>query len=389
MGTLGGRRRGLGITLGGALAALLTSVATAHAIGGWQLVRPAAVTPPVSFWASAAVPGTGVLWLAGAAYPSAPLVFERRAGGRWVAMPGPATADPVVITGMDASARDDVWAVGFSDPAVGPTRPIAEHWDGSRWSVVPMPAPDRGGRVSAVAARGPRDAWAVGWAGSRPLIERWNGRAWRMTPSPTVAGSLTGVAVVPGSRAVWAVGFRPGQPEGSLTLTERWDGSTWRVVASPNLSNSPDPPVSELSAVAAVNRRDVWAVGTGAVPASSGGERLLVEHWNGDRWTAVPGQPTGTFSPDIARIPGTRILWLVATRSSGAEEDEAFSERITPRGWSVIPTSSPDQGCEHSNQLVTVSAGADGTVWAAGFHFHLANGCGDAVTGPLLMRHAG
>jgi hypothetical protein len=376
------------LAVAAAIGVAFSGIATAHAVGGWQLVRPAAVTPPVSFGASAVVPGSGVLWLAGAEYSSAPVVFERRVGGRWVAIAGAATSDPVVVTGMDASARDDVWAVGYSEPAAGPPQPVAEHWDGSRWSLVPMPAPDGGGQVRAVAVRGRRDAWAVGWSGSSQLIERWDGRAWRIMPAPAVPGFLSGVAVVPGSPVVWAVGGRPGQPDGGLTLTERWGGRAWRVLPSPNLSNSPSAPDSGLSAVAAVSAHDVWAVGSGLIPSSAGGERLLVEHWNGDRWSILSGQPTGTFSPDIARVPRTRILWIVATRESGAEENETFSERITPRGWSVIPTPSPDQGCEHSDELVTVSADAGGTVWAAGFHYHLANGCGDAVTGPLLMQHA-
>jgi hypothetical protein len=384
MNRLGGSRRAWRIAICGALAAALSGAAMALAVGGWQLVRPAAVTPAVSLEASAAVPGTDVLWLAGAEYPTAPVVFERRSGGRWAVMPGPATSDPVVVTGMDASARDDVWAVGYSEPAAGPPQPVAEHWNGSRWSLVPVPAPTAGGQLRAVAARSSADAWAVGWSGSAQLIEHWDGHAWQMTALPAVAGNLSGVAVVPGSPVVWAVGTRPGRPAGSLTLTERWNGQAWRVIPSPNLSNSPDAPTSGLTAVAAVNRRDVWAVGDGFVP---GGDRLLVAHWNGVRWAILPGQPAGTFSPDIARVPGTRTLWIVATRASGAEENETFSERITPRGASVIATPSPDQGCEHSDQLVTVSAEA-GTVWAAGFHYHLANGCGDAVTGPLLMRHA-
>jgi hypothetical protein len=269
-----------------------------------------------------------------------------------------------------------------------PPMPVAEHWDGSRWSPVSMPAPDEGGQLSAVAVRSARDAWAVGWSGSAALIEHWDGQAWRTTPPPARAGSLSGVTVVPGSPVVWAVGTRPGQPDGSLTLTERWDGQAWQVIPSPNLSNSPDAPTRSLSAVAAVDQQDVWAVGNGLVPSSAGGDRLLVEHWNGVRWTVLPGQPTGTFSPDVARVPGTRTLWIVATRASGAEENETFSERITTRGGSVTATPSPDQGREHSDQLATVSAEGDGTVWAAGLHYHLANGCGDAVTGPLLLRHA-
>ena len=359
------------------------------ASGGWELVRSAHHSPPLTFQAAAAVPGTNVVWLAGAEYPTAPVVFERWMGGRWTAFPAPGTPRKVEVFGMAAAGPGDLWAVGSSTPATGPPQPVAEHWNGVRWSAIPVPSPASGGRLMAASARGSDDVWAVGAAGLAPLIEHWNGRRWHIVSSPSLgAGAhLDGVTVVPRSTTVWAVGTRPARPYGAFaTLTERWDGHRWRVHASPSYASGAAGPASGLGPVAALGDGDVWAVGGGSTAA---GDRLLVEHWDGRRWSILPGQPGGVTAAGIARVPGTRTLWVVGSRGSGAETNETFTERLGPGGWSVVASPSPDQGCEHSDQFTAVAATANGTVWAAGYHYHLATGCGDAVTGPLVARYLG
>src|SRR5439155_11522199 len=84
---------------------------------------------------------------------------------------------------------------------------------------------------------------------------------------------LSGVAAL-GDRDVWAVG-----DNGLRAAILRWDGRTWRSVASSVFALDVD----------AVSAKDVWAVG-----ASSPGPNAfaLAEHWNGRRWStvAVPGR---------------------------------------------------------------------------------------------------
>jgi hypothetical protein len=357
------------------------------ASGDWEVVRTAHHSPPLAFQAASAVPGTNVVWIAGAAYLTAPVVFERWSAGRWTAFRAPTTPSMAIVAGMDAAGPGDLWAVGSSASATGPPRPLAEHWNGVRWSVIPVPSPASGGRLAAVSARARDDVWAVGWAGTASLIEHWDGRRWRIVPSPSLppGARLTGVTIVPRSATVWAVGVRPSRPDGAFaTLSERWSGRRWHVVPSPSYANGASGPASGLTAVAAVGDSDVWAVGGGS---TSAGDRLLVEHWDGDHWAMLPRQPAAAFAADIARVPGTRTLWAVGSRASGAETTDTFSERIRPGGWSIKASPSPDQGCEHTNQFMAVAASANGTVWAAGYHSHLTSGCGDAVTGPLVARH--
>jgi hypothetical protein len=52
--------------------------------------------------------------------------------------------------------------------------------------------------------------------------------------------------------------------------------SDWRVSASPKLPGS-----NHLNGVAAVSRRDVWAVGVRAAVENNAGGRTLAEHWDG------------------------------------------------------------------------------------------------------------
>lgn len=346
-------------------------------------------SPRLVFRAASAVPGSNVVWIAGAAYPTAPVVFERWSAGQWTAFSAPTTASLADVAGMDAASPGDLWAVGSSASATGPPRPLAEHWNGVRWSVVAVPSPASGGRLADVSARARDDVWAVGWSETASLIEHWNGRRWRIVPSPPLpqGARLDGVTKVPRSAAVWAVGVRPAEPDGAFaTLTERWNGRRWRIVSSPSYANGASGPASGLTAVAAAGDGDVWAVGGGS---TSAGDRLLVEHWDGDRWVRLPRQPATASAAGIARVPGTRTLWVVGSRASSAETTETFTERIRPGRWDVVASPSPDQRCEHSNQFLAVAASANGTVWAAGDHYHLASGCGDAVTGPLVARHRG
>lgn len=387
----GVRQRAARVAAGLLLVSTMAAVPAAEATAGWQLATTPPVRPSVALVAATAVPGTNVVWLAGVGIPTAaPIVFERRSSdGSWTVFRAPATSDTIVLQAMSATAPDDVWAVGTTAPTgPEPPQPVAEHWDGGRWSLVPVPAPVGGGQLMGISARTAKDAWAVGSSGSGvPLLEHWDGRGWRMQAAPVPNAQLNGVAVVPHSPVVWAVGVRAGRRAGSqVTLVVRRSRGHWRVVPSPSYTAGPAGPRSELRAVVAIDAREAWAVGRGETPT---GVRTLVEHWSGGRWTALPGrQPVNTEPRALARIPGTSAVWAVGSRYPYAESSLTFSERITPNGWQVVPTPSPDRGCEYANDLSAVTITADGTAWAAGAHGHLANGCGDlAVGGPLLMRH--
>lgn len=85
------------------------------------------------------------------------------------------------------------------------------------WSVVDSPnVGSSSNELSGVAAVSASNSWAVGdylpsGSTSLTLIEHWNGTSWSVVASPNHVGSignvLSGVARVPGSSNIWAVGF--------------------------------------------------------------------------------------------------------------------------------------------------------------------------------------
>ncbi len=124
----------------------------------------------------------------------------------------------------------------------------------------------------AVAAIGSRDAWAVGSAtplggADHGLVEHWNGRLWAdWSPAARVANlkssDLTAIAA-PARTDVWIGGS--GATDSYALF---WNGSRWRQLwlRKPIL----------ISAIAAFSPRDVWVFGDDNGPA--------VDRWDGHRW---------------------------------------------------------------------------------------------------------
>ncbi|HEX3491800.1 MAG TPA: hypothetical protein VHU92_20815 [Streptosporangiaceae bacterium] len=140
-------------------------------------------------------------------------------------------------------------------------------------------------QFNSIVANSPTDVWAVGGSGdnaleqggspSTTLIEHWNGTAWSIVPSPSpgTGADLTGVATSSASNGVWAVGSdTPSGTTGAQTLTLSWNGTAWTTVASPDNGNP-----STLSGVAALPGSSVlWAVGRSG--ASGSGNPLVLEN---------------------------------------------------------------------------------------------------------------
>ncbi|HET6260904.1 MAG TPA: hypothetical protein VFG99_01540 [Chloroflexia bacterium] len=116
-------------------------------------------------------------------------------GTQWSAVTSPNVG---ILHGLDASAPDDVWAIGGNDIL---------NWDGTQWSVVPAPSV---GTLNGITALSTNDAWAVGNNGTL----HWDGAQWSVVPGPGV-GVLKAVrALAP--QDVWAVGT---YPDGNVTRT--------------------------------------------------------------------------------------------------------------------------------------------------------------------------
>jgi hypothetical protein len=154
---------------------------------------------------------------------------------------------------------------------------------------------------------------------------------------------------------VWAVGrdccVAYGSQEYNNSLIEHWDGSGWTIV--PSASNQPAD--TELRGVAAVSRRDVWAVGYSTFP-----NQALVEHWDGKRWKAVstPFEPDGQLLSVVGLARNN--VWAV-----GQGNGNALIEHWDGKAWSVVNNSSGSNPSALTT-LWSVSASGPNDIWAVG-----------------------
>jgi hypothetical protein len=159
-------------------------------------------------------------------------------GTAWSIVPSP-SPDPKgnVLAAVGGFSATNVWAVGcqgLSETTTGVppgTRTLTEHWNGTTWSAVSSPSVGDEDSLTGVAAPSAAVAATVGsdnnTSGSIPiartLAEAWTGTTWSVAPTPNVGTSdnlLKGVAAIPGSVAIWAVGFHltPGGPYQTVIL---------------------------------------------------------------------------------------------------------------------------------------------------------------------------
>jgi hypothetical protein len=232
-------------------------------------------------------------------------LIERWDGAHWAQVPSPNPAGGKfgynLLQAVAVTSSTSVWAVGYSDTGRGHLRTLVEHWNGSTWAIVPTPNANRRNNYlnSVATVPGTGHVWAFGahrtststnhtlvlhlgargwtvdptpnpfrddvftdgtvihtgasntvWAVGNHLVERRTPSGWHFVPVPNPGDRLQGVAQIPGTDHLWAVGDH--QPGGALT--ERWNGHAWRVIPNPAIRGG-------LFAVTALSRTNAWAVG--------------------------------------------------------------------------------------------------------------------------------
>jgi hypothetical protein len=220
------------------------------------------------------------------------------------------------------------------------------------------------GTLLAVSGTSPGNVWAVGYrgptvSGSTTLIEHWNGTSWRVVPSPSPGTGkgrenlLFGVTAVSAADA-WAVGYYASGSDPfdqtSHALIEHWNGTRWTQVTCPCSSSETGAPV--LTAVTAVSRSDIWAVGDGV-------SRPLIVHWNGRTWSAarLPGTAEDGLTGVSAASAGS--AWATGT---DVTSNSALTARWNGRRWAWVRSSEPDR----SRYLEAVAATSRTSAWAVG-----------------------
>jgi hypothetical protein len=300
-------------------------------------------------------------------------LIEHWNGSVWGIIPSPNVNDDVtnILTGVDAVARNNVWAVGTHTHSDGAFhRSLVEHWDGTRWNIVPSQDDDSSRILNAVVGLASSDIWAVGGATTGTLAERWDGNILAIVPSPNTpinSDALHGVAAL-STKDAWAVGSYTNGSR-SLTLAEHWDGSRWSIMPSPNIQ--PQQDVSDyntLRGVAGISPTDVWAVGEYSFEGA--GRHIigytLVEHWDGSAWSIVASPTNGNYSTLTAvSALAANDVWAVGySDTSGIYLNlQPIIEHWDGTSWSLVPN--PDLGTNF-NFLYGVAAISANDVWAVG-----------------------
>jgi hypothetical protein len=273
-----------------------------------------------------------------------------------LSLPGP-------LVGVDAIASDDVWAVGSrpnpadADEDIG----LAEHWDGTSWKEFRTP---KFGELTAglvdVSMSGPSDGFAVGSKGQRSfrdrqiVVERWDGSAWTVSPAPDQSFNdvLTGVSARSPNDA-WAVGaYSTGGTGRGHILIEHWNGTRWTIMAAPDVGPA------ELNEVDALAKDDVWAVGFA-------GSRTLILHWDGASWRRVPSPNRGSVTNELSDVSGAgrNDVWAVGTAQSG----EPYPGRTIALHWDGVRWTRVASSSPSSGDVVTaVAAVSTQTAWMVG-----------------------
>jgi hypothetical protein len=168
--------------------------------------------------------------------------------------------------------------------------------------------------------------------------------------------------------------------QGTFTLVERWNGKRWSIQPSPNPPGSKD---SRLSSVSCTTSRFCVAVGDSTRPgprpgppaftASSPREFMLVERWDGRRWSLQPiADPFGPRDAGLAGVSCTSKVSCMAVgslREQLNEEPVGVIERWDGSTWTVQRIHSKDpylEGGAHGAKFSGVSCHSNTSCTAVG-----------------------
>lgn len=225
------------------------------------------------------------------------------------------------------------------------------------WCVVTTPKltpEDDSPQLSAISGDAPNDIWAVGSNSQfkQALIEHWNGQRWTVAPLPALDSTVSSLsdvqAITPndawavgstqsaqadnGNGVAWAsssrqtngmsiepyVAFSGGPGPGSgNALLEHWNGQQWSAVSLPHPSTWGS---SSLSSISAVSANDIWVSGafedrTGLASNNPvpGTFKPLLVHWDGTQWSIIssPLFPHGDFF-NLVKAISANDVWVTS-----------------------------------------------------------------------------
>ncbi len=291
--------------------------------------------------------------------------------------------DETLLTGVDAVAKGDAWAVGGAATAKG-TKPVGiiEHCAGKSWKRVTLPTAvakkwnPYGLVFPVVGASSARNVWAFGEnltssRGSDSYL-RLSGRRWTVGTLPGTSVSsgkfvvITAASVI-SSKDVWVFGGKLEASSSSLAFTPyaaQYNGHKWTTKSVPG-----DGAVVGVSEVSAGN---MWAaIGTPqlfSAPGEASASTPSVAEWNGKSWAAAPVQPTSTELPAGATLDSILTtsgghVWIGGGATNSKRGTTEFAAELTGSTWTATTLPATASGNDYA--LTSMAPDGHGGIWAA------------------------
>jgi hypothetical protein len=292
-----------------------------------------------------------------------------------------------LLTGVDAVAKGDAWAVGGAVTSSG-TKPVGviEHWTGKSWRHVTLPATvakkwnaDSGTAFPVVGASSASNVWAFSENISSPTGSaaylRLSGHKWTVgtLPGTSIASGhfvfITATRVI-STKDVWVFGGKLKESTSSLSFTPyaaQYNGHKWT-----SKSVRGDGAVVGVSEISAGN---MWAaIGTPELFAAEGGDTAAstpsVDQWNGKAWVAGPALPTSTSTGPLTIASLDSILatkgghvWIGGGAANTKKGTTEFAAELTGSTWTA--TTLPATASATDYALTSMAPDGDGGIWAA------------------------
>ncbi|MFI1887109.1 hypothetical protein [Streptomyces jumonjinensis] len=171
---------------------------------------------------------------------------------------------------------------------------------------------------------------------------------WAATPVPVEKGDLTAVAAL-GRDKVWAVGYRLIGNSGGEPVALRWDGSAWK-------EESKLPTGTWPQALSVGSESDIWAAGSGTA------------HWDGTTWTRhAPAADAGggRVAPDALARSSDGTVWAVG-RAVPMSVKNGVPSIQSWNGTAWQAHTLPEVG---KGELTALTVVAPDDIWAVGSSF--------------------
>jgi hypothetical protein len=170
--------------------------------------------------------------------------------------------------------------------------------------------------------------------------------------------------------SAWAVGSTGGQK----TVIEHWNGKSWARVASPSPGT-----YDQLWAVTATSASNAWAVGMSQNTKETPELHTLILHWNGKAWSQVASPTPAGLGVELYGVKATSATsaWAVGYSAVYSEGWKTLILHWNGKAWAQVP--SPDPVTVKSSELTWnilqgVTALSATNAWAVGYSETSLNG---------------